>query len=69
MNPILEGFMTSVALDVFSMPAVEWGGGTFDALLLCVDRATNWVWGRATQTGNLTGEKAAHLLLDAAWGR
>ncbi len=68
MNPVVEGFFTSVSLDIFSMPRVEWLGEPFDCILLCVDRTTNWVVARPSCTEGLTGEKAAHLLLDGAWG-
>ena len=67
-TPIPERFMSSVCLDVFSMPAVEWLGQTFDAFLMCVDRHSGWMIAKPTQKAGLTGEKAAHLMLDSTWG-
>ena len=68
MTYVVEGFWNSVCLDVFSLPTESWKGENFDCILLCVDRATNWVLARPTQMEGLTGEKAAHLLLDGGWG-
>jgi hypothetical protein len=68
MNPVVEGFWASVCVDIFSMPPVEWRGESFDAMLVCVDRATNWILAKPTLQEGLTGEKAANLLLDGGWG-
>jgi transposase InsO family protein len=68
MSPVIEGFMSSVCLDVFSMTEVEWQGATVDCILVCVDRATGWIIARPTKYAGLTGERAAHLMLDTAWG-
>lgn len=68
MTPIPPRVMASVCLDVFSMPEVEWQGQTYDAFLLCVDRHSGWTIARPTTHTGLTGEKAAHLLLDSGWG-
>ena len=68
MTPILDSFMSSVCLDVFSMPVATWQGAHYDAFLLCIDRHSGWVVAKPTQKFGLTGEKAAHLLLDATWG-
>ena len=68
MTPVMEGFYASVALDIFTLPTVEWKGEAFDCLILCVDRATNWVLARAALRDGLTGEKTAHLLLEGGWG-
>ncbi len=68
MNPVVEGFWASVSVDIFSMPPVEWRGESFDAMLVCVDRATNWILAKPTLQEGLTGEKAANLLLAGGWG-
>ena len=68
MTPIPDRFMVSVCLDVFTMPSVEWRGQVFDAFLMCVDRHSGWMVARPTQKLGLTGEKAAHLMLDSTWG-
>ena len=67
MNPVIEGFWSSICLDVFSLPPVEWKGENFDCVVLCVDRATNWVIAKPALIEGLTGEKTAHLLLEG-WG-
>ncbi len=59
--------MTSVALDIFSLPRVEWRGKVFDAMLLCVDRQSGWVLARPTTKLGLTAEKAAKLVMDDRW--
>ena len=59
--------MSSVALDVFSLPIVQWQGGTFDSLLLCVDRLSGLVIARPTAKVGLTAAKAAHLMMDNGW--
>ena len=68
MTPIPDRVMFSVALDIFSMPEAEWEGVVYDAFLLCVDRHSGWIIARPTQKNGLTGQKAAHLLLDSGWG-
>lgn len=68
MTPIPPRVMASVCLDIFSMPAVDWQGETFDCFLLCVDRHSGWTLARPARKAGLTGKKAAHLLLDGCWG-
>ena len=63
-----EKFMASVAMDLFAMPEVTWEGQQFDCYLLMVDRITNWMMARPSLKLGLTGEKAAHLMLDGSWG-
>jgi len=55
-------------MDMFAMPPVEWQGEPFDCFLLCVDRLSGWTLARPSTKLGLTGEKAAHLMLDAGWG-
>ena len=64
-NP--QHIMTSVALDIFSLPRVEWRGKTFDSMLVCVDPLSGWVIARPTTKLGLTAEKAAHLVMDDGW--
>jgi hypothetical protein len=68
MTPVPDRFMASVCLDIFSMPPATWLGESFDCYLLCVDRLTGWMIARPTTKQGLTGEKAAHLLMDSSWG-
>ena len=68
MTPIPERFMASVCLDVFIMPIATWEGSHYDAFLLCVDRHSGWMVAKPTQKSGLSGENAAHLMLDATWG-
>ena len=55
-------------MDVCSMPETTWKGEKFDAFLLVVDRESGWMVARPTQNEGLTGDKAAHMLLDGCWG-
>ena len=66
-TPVPSHVMTSVALDVFSLPRVEWQGNTFDSLLLCVDRLSGWIIAKPTTKLGLTAEKAAHLVMENGW--
>jgi len=69
MNPVIEGVLASVCLDIFPLPPVEWRVKIVYCILLCVDRASNWVLARTTFKEGLTGAKVAHLLLDGGWGK
>ena len=60
--------MASVSLDVFHLPEVEWQNNKYDSFLLCVDRHSGWMIAKPTLDKGLTGEKAAHLLIDQTWG-
>ena len=68
MTPIPPRVMMAVGIDVFSMPETTWQGETYDAILLCVDRHSGWMIARPTTKSGLTGERAAHLLIDSGWG-
>ena len=68
MTTVPARFMASVSLDVFSLPETKWLGKTYDSFLLCVDRLSGWVIAKPTTKAGLTGEKAAHLMLDGGWG-
>jgi hypothetical protein len=50
------------------MPITEWEGEHYDAFLMCVDRHSGWMVVKPTRETGLTGEKAAHYLLDSTWG-
>lgn len=67
-NPVPERVWASVCMDMFSMPTVEWQGEQFDCFLLCVDRLSGWMLAKPSTKLGLTGEKAAHLMLDGGWG-
>ena len=68
-NPVPERLWASVCMDMFSMPPVEWQEEIFDCFfLLCVDRLSGWMLARPSTKLGLTGEKAAHLMLDGGWG-
>ena len=66
-HPIPERVFTSVCLDVFAMPDVEWDDQKFDCILLCVDRLSGWIVAQPTLKLGLTAKKAAHLMLDSGW--
>ena len=48
MTPVPDRFMSSVCLDIFSMPPVSWLGPPYDCYLLCVVRLTGWMLARPT---------------------
>jgi hypothetical protein len=61
--------MSSVSLDVFSMPAVTWEGSSFNGYLMCVDRHSGWMVAKpVNKTEGFTGRMAATLLLESSWG-
>ncbi len=62
--PVPTHFMSSVALDIFSLPREEWLGDIYDAIFLCVDRLSGWVIARPTRKLGLTAQRAAHLIMD-----
>src|SRR5574338_495835 len=66
-NPVPEKIMTSVALDIFSLPPVKWEGKGYDSLLLCVDCMSGWIIARPCNKVGLTAESSARLMLDNAW--
>ena len=66
-HPIPERFMTSVSIDIFSMPEVTWSGVSYDCLVLCIDRLSGWIVARPALKNGLTAKATAHLLLDAGW--
>ena len=66
-TPVPDQIMTSVSLDVFALPQVQWDGKKFDSLLVCVDRLSGWILARPCTKLGLTAEKAAHLILDNGW--
>ena len=66
-TPIPPHIMSSVAIDIFSLPSVEWRGNNFDSLLVCVDRHSGWIIARPCTKVGLTAERAAHLMLDGGW--
>ena len=66
-TPIPDYVMASVALDVFALPSVTWGGQPYDSLLVCVDRHSGWIIARPCCKLGLTAEKAAHLIMDNGW--
>ena len=59
--------MSSVSLDIFSLPSVNWRGNKYDSLVLCVDRLSGWIIATPTTKVGLTAEKAAHLILENGW--
>ena len=59
-----EQVMSSVALDVFSMPPLVHQGETLDCFVLCVCRTSGWIIAFAAQDAGLTGEIVAKKMLD-----
>ena len=54
MTPVPDRFMSSVCLDIFSMPTVTWLGQPYDCFLLCFDRLTGWMLAHPTKKQGLT---------------
>ena len=63
-TPVPQHIMSSVCLDVLSLPEVEWKGQKYDQILVCVDRLSGWIIARPCVKGKLTAENAAHLMLE-----
>jgi len=68
MNPVPPKLWSSVSLDVFAMPDSVWDDKHFDCFILCVDRLSGWMLARPASNAGLTGEVAAHLIIDGGWG-
>jgi transposase InsO family protein len=66
-TPVPTHVMSRVALDIFSLPRVEWQGEAFDSLFICVDRLSGWIIARPTRKAGLTAKTAAHLIMDNGW--
>ena len=59
--------MTSVAVDIFFQPTVQWEGNTYDTIVLCVDRHSGWVVALECLNRGLTGSKVAKAMLSNQW--
>ncbi len=67
LTPVPTHVMSSVALDMFSLPRVEWQGEVYGSMLLRVDRLSEWDIARPTRKLGLTVQKAAQRLTDNGW--
>ena len=54
-TPIPPEIMANVAIDVFSLPLVEFEGKNYDCLIVCVDRHSGWVKAVPELMKGLTG--------------
>ena len=59
--------LTSVSMDVFQLPQVEWMGITYNAMVIYIDRHSGWVFALPTQYEGLTAEKLAKMMLHQNW--
>jgi hypothetical protein len=59
--------MSSVALDLFHMPPVKFGGGEYDIMAVCVDRMSGWIVAIPARNKGLTGAIVAKLMLKYQW--
>ena len=66
-SPVPDQIMTSVSLDVFYFGPEKWQGGSFDSILLCVDRHSGWIIAKPCTKLGLTAEAAVHLMMDGGW--
>ena len=61
-NPIPPYLMSSVAVDLFSMPEVTYEQHKFDTIALCVDRLSGWITAVPCLNKGLTSEKVAKTM-------
>ena len=64
--------MSSVAIDLFSLPEVIFEGSTFNILAVCVDRHSGWIVAVPVESSSpsgkgVTGEQVAKLMLRHHW--
>jgi len=72
MKSIIDQFMASVCLDIFTMPWVQLRVEEYDRFMLCVYLLTGRSVARPflrLVIAGITREKAAHLLTDGSWGK
>ncbi len=67
--PHSRGTLTSVCVDIFTLSETVWQNNTYNALVLCVDRHSDWMIAQPSQHKGLTAEKCAHLLIDGGWSQ
>lgn len=63
-NPIPPYLMSSVAVDLFSMPEVTYELHKFDTIALCVDRLSGWITAVPCLNKGLTSEKVAKAMFE-----
>ena len=66
-TPIPPAVMSSVALDLFDMPPVEYEGTIFNTMVVCVDRHSGWIVAVPCKKQGLTGAKVAKMMLSQQW--
>ena len=62
-TPIHPFVMDSVAVDLFSMPAVEYEGNTYDTILVCVCQASGYILATPCLDKGLTAEKVCKIMM------
>ena len=62
-TPVPAHIMSSVSLDIFTLPTTEWEGHTYNSLLVCVDRLSGWIIARPCMYQGPKAEYCAHLQL------
>lgn len=70
--PVPAKIMSSVAIDLFSLPEVTSEGAKFNTMVVCVDRHSGWtvavpVQGTGPQGKGITGAQIAKLMLRHQW--
>jgi hypothetical protein len=62
-TPVPPAPMTHVAIDLFKMPSVVYGGETFNMMAVCVDRHSGWIVAVPVMEKGLTGAKLAKIMV------
>ena len=62
-TPVPDQPMESVAMDVFSMPEIHIGKGTFDCVVLCVDRHSSYVVAVPARKKGLLAKELAVMMI------
>ena len=66
-TPVPASIMTSVAIDLFVMPEVEYDGCCWNVFAACVDRHSGWMVVTPHHTRGLTAEKVAKAMYTKWW--
>jgi hypothetical protein len=66
-TPVPPSIMTSVAIDLFVMPEVDYEGSRWNVFAACVDRHSGWMVVTPHHTKGLTAEKVAKAMYDKWW--
>ena len=66
-TPVPPRVMSSVSVDIFIMPELEWQGATVNCFAACVDRHSGWVVTTIHHTRGLTAAVVAQAMYEKWW--